>query len=50
MNHSDSIYSAIQHALDIDTPLELLPLQITQDAYMLAGLESDRMGCAAWSE
>ena len=49
MNHSDSIYSAIQHALDIDTPLALLPLMITQDAYMLAGFESDRIGCASWS-
>jgi hypothetical protein len=50
MNYSDCIFQAIQNAFDVDTPQELLPLTITRDAYMLAGLESDRMGCAAWSE
>jgi hypothetical protein len=41
---------ALQHAFDMDTPQDLLPLTITQDAYMLAGFDSDRMGFAAWSE
>jgi hypothetical protein len=50
MNYSDCIFQAIQNAFDVDTPQELLPLTITRDAYMLAGLDSDRMGCAAWSE
>ena len=48
MNYSDCIALAAQHAFDLDTPQDLLPLTITQDAYMLAGLESDRMGCAVW--
>jgi len=50
MNYSDCITMAAQHAFDMDTPQYLLPLTITQDASMLAGLESDRMGCAAWSD
>lgn len=50
MNFSDCIFSAIQRSFDIETPSELLPLQITQDACMLAGFESDRMGCATWGE
>ena len=50
MNYSDCIFSAIQRSFDTDTPSELLPLQITKDACMLAGFESDRMGCASWVE
>ena len=50
MNYSDCIYNAIQHAFDLDIPQDLLPLTITQDAYKLAGLESDRYGAAAWAE
>jgi hypothetical protein len=50
MNFTDSISMALQHALDFGTPQDLLPLTITQDAYMLAGFDSDRMGCAGWSE
>jgi hypothetical protein len=50
MNYSDCISSAIVRSFDIETPAELLPLQITQNACMLAGFESDRMGCATWAE
>ena len=50
MNMTQAIPMALQHAFDMDTPQDLLPLTITQDAYMLAGLDSDRMGCAGWSE
>ena len=47
-NYADSICMAVQHAFDSDLPLVLMPLTITQDASMLAGLDSDRIGCAAW--
>jgi hypothetical protein len=50
MNMTQAITRAIQHSFDLDTPQDLLPLTITQDAYMLAGFESDRMGCASWAE
>lgn len=50
MNMTQAISAAMQHAFDMETPQDLLPLTITQDAYMLAGFESDRMGCAAWGE
>ena len=48
MFYLDCITIAAQHAFDMDLPRTLLPLTITQDAYMLAGVESDRMGCADW--
>lgn len=48
MSYTDCISNAIQHAFDLDIPQDLLPLTITQDACMLARLESDRMGSAAW--
>lgn len=48
VNFSDCISNAIQHCFDLDIPQDLLPLTITQDACMLAGLESDRMCSAAW--
>ena len=47
-NYADSICMAVQHAFDSDLPISLMPLTITQDASMLAGLDSDRIGCAAW--
>jgi hypothetical protein len=50
MNMNQALSMALQHAFDMDTPQDLLPLTITQDAYMLAGLESDRYGAAAWAE
>ena len=48
MNMNQAFSVALQHAFDMDTPQDLLPLTITQDAYMLAGFDSDRMGCATW--
>ena len=50
MNMTQAISMALQHAFDLDTPQDLLPLTITQDAFRLAGFDSDRMGCAGWSE
>ena len=50
MSMTQAISVALQHAFDMDTPQDLLPLTITQDAYKLAGLESDRMGCAGLFE
>jgi hypothetical protein len=47
-NYADSIRMAVQHAVDSDLPIDLMPLTISQDASMLAGLDSDRIGCAAW--
>ena len=48
MTYRDSITIAAQHAQDWDVPEELLPLTISNEAAMLCGLESDRMGCAGW--
>ena len=50
MNMNQALSVAMQHAFDLDTPQNLLPLTITQDACMLAGFDNDRMGCAGWSE
>lgn len=47
-SYADSICIAVQHAYDTDLPIHLMPITITQDASMLAGLGSDRIGCAAW--
>lgn len=46
--YADSICMAAQNAFDSDIPNALLPLTITHDASLLAGLESDRIGYAAW--
>ena len=48
MTYRDSITIAAQHAQECDVPEELLPLTISNEAAMLCGLESDRMGCAGW--
>lgn len=48
MIYNDCITMALQNAFDSDTPTCLLPLTITNGAAMLAGLDSDRIGCAAW--
>lgn len=48
MTYFDSLTFAAQHAGDDDTPVELLALTISNEAAMLAGLESDRMGTRAW--
>ena len=50
MNMNQAFSVALQHAFDMDTPQDLLPLTITQDAYKLAGFESDRYGAAAWAD
>lgn len=50
MNFTDCISHSIQHAFDLDVPQDLLPLTINQDACLLAGLESDRIGCAGWPQ
>ncbi len=51
MNHySDCITIATQHAFnhDHDTPAHLLGTTVVSEAAMLAGLESDRIGCPGW--
>lgn len=48
MNYLDCITIAAQHAHDLDVPAALLPLTISNEASMLAGLDSDRMGSAGW--
>jgi hypothetical protein len=48
MSYTDCITYAAQHAQDWDLPQTLLPLTITNEAALLAGLESDHMGCADW--
>lgn len=50
MTYFDSITMAAQRAHDWDVPERLLPLTIDREASLLAGLESDRMGCAAAAE
>jgi hypothetical protein len=49
-SYADSICIATQNAYYSDLPTDLMPLYISQNASMLAGLESDHMGCAGWSE
>ena len=48
MTYRDSITIAAQHAQDWAVPEELLILPISNEAAMLWGLDSDRMGCAGW--
>lgn len=48
MTYLDSVTIALRHAYDLDLPDDLLPLTITSEATMLAGLESDHLGSAAW--
>ncbi len=47
-NYFDSITVAAQHADSFDVPSRLLPLSITSQAAMFAGLDSDRVGSAFW--
>lgn len=47
-NYFDSLTFAAQHAGDDDTPVELLALTISNEAAMLAGLDSDNLGGAHW--
>ena len=48
MTYFDSLTFAAQHAGDDDFPAELLPLTISNAAAKLAGIDSDRIGAAAW--
>lgn len=48
MTFFDSITVAAQHAYEWDVPEDLLPLTISNEAALLAGLDSDRVGSAAW--
>jgi hypothetical protein len=50
MFYSDCITVAAHHAFqnDCDVPLGLLGNTIVSEAAMLAGFDSDRIGCAAW--
>ena len=48
MNFDDCITIAAQHAYDGDVPAALLPLAIANEAWLLAGLDSDHIGAAAW--
>lgn len=47
-NYFDSLTAAVQHLQDWDISQEMLPLTIQNEACLLAGLDSDRMGCTAW--
>lgn len=48
MSYIDCIATAAHSIADWEVPDDLLPLTLTNEAARLAGLESDRMGCAAW--
>ena len=48
MTYFDSLTFAAQHASYGDLPPELWPLTISNAAAKLAGLDSDRIGGAAW--
>jgi hypothetical protein len=48
MSYTDCITIAAHQAFDMDTPMDLLPLTITNGAAMLAGLDSDRIGAPVW--
>ena len=50
MSYSDCITVATHHAFehDCDLPAYLLGNTIASEAAMLAGFDSDRIGCTAW--
>jgi len=50
MSYSDCIVIATHHAFehDRDMPARLFGNTIVSEAAMLAGLDSDSVGCAAW--
>ncbi len=48
MTFENSIHYEIQQALDLDLPIELMPLTISSLANQLAGCGADRMGCGGW--
>jgi hypothetical protein len=43
MNMTQAISVALQHAFDMDTPQDLMPLTICNEAAMRAGFTSDSM-------
>lgn len=49
MTYLDSITLATSHVLDWDLPTELLPLTISNEAAILARLDSDHLGAPAWN-
>ena len=48
MSYSDCIAIATHNALEMDLPAGMMPLTITNEAALLGGFESDRIGCPAW--
>ena len=48
MSYSDCITVASLHAIDSDVPTNLWGTTIASEACLLAGLDSDRIGCVAW--
>ena len=48
-DYFDCVSIVAHSALDFDLPPELLPLTIANEVAVLAGLDSDCMGAAAWA-
>lgn len=50
MSYSDSIIVAAHHAFqnDWDIPQDLLGNTVVSEACMLAGFDSDQIGCSNW--
>lgn len=49
MFHADTIPAVLNTAIDLDLPIALLPLVITNQMGALLGIEAERLGCAtAW--
>ena len=48
MSYSDCITVASVHAIDSDVPTNLWGTTIVSEAAMLAGLDSDLIGCPSW--
>lgn len=48
MFYQDCLLSAASTALDLDLPPELLPLTITNQAALLAGIGVDSIGSSDW--
>ena len=48
MNMTQAISAAMQHAFDMDTPQDLLPLVIASEADLLCGNEAGQSDHMAW--
>lgn len=48
MFFQDCLLAAATTALELDLPPDLLPLTITSEASLLAGIESDLIGDPGW--